>query len=52
MREDIPVIKKKTRIVCTLGPSTDTDEMVGKLMDAGIMASRRTGPVHSHTRIH
>ena len=40
MREDIPVLKKKTRIVCTLGPSTDTDEMVGKLMDAGMNVCR------------
>ena len=31
---------KKTRIVCTLGPSTDTDEMVGKLMDAGMNVCR------------
>ena len=34
------MIKKKTRIVCTLGPSTDTDEMVGKLMDAGMNVCR------------
>ena len=31
---------KKTRIVCTLGPSTDNDEMVGKLMDAGMNVCR------------
>ncbi|MBQ4608842.1 MAG: hypothetical protein IJB18_04590, partial [Clostridia bacterium] len=25
---------RKTKIVCTLGPASDSDEMVGKLMDA------------------
>ncbi|MBP3655656.1 MAG: pyruvate kinase [Clostridia bacterium] len=34
------MLKKKTRIVCTLGPSTDTDEMVSKLMDAGMNVCR------------
>ena len=34
------MMKKKTRIVCTLGPATDTDEMVGKLMDAGMNVCR------------
>ena len=31
---------RKTKIVCTLGPSSDTDEMVGKLMDAGMNVCR------------
>ncbi|MBP3428294.1 MAG: pyruvate kinase [Clostridia bacterium] len=34
------MLKKKTRIVCTLGPATDTDEMVSKLMDAGMNVCR------------
>ena len=31
---------RKTKIVCTLGPSTDTDEMVSRLMDAGMNVCR------------
>ena len=34
------MLKKKTRIVCTLGPATDTDEMVSNLMDAGMNVCR------------
>ena len=34
------MLKKKTRIVCTLGPATDSDEMVSKLMDAGMNVCR------------
>ncbi len=34
------MINKKTKIVCTLGPSSDNDEMVGKLMDAGMNVCR------------
>ena len=37
--EDIPVLRK-TKIVCTLGPSSDSDEMVSKLMDAGMNVCR------------
>ena len=33
-------MNKKTRIVCTLGPASDTEEMVGKLMDAGMNVCR------------
>ena len=32
---------RKTKIVCTLGPSTDTDEMVSRLMDAGMVRISR-----------
>ena len=31
---------RKTKIVCTLGPASDNDEMVGKLMDAGMNVCR------------
>ena len=31
---------RKTKIVCTLGPASDSDEMVGKLMDAGMNVCR------------
>ena len=31
---------RKTKIVCTLGPSTDSEEMVSKLMDAGMNVCR------------
>jgi pyruvate kinase len=27
---------RKTKIVATLGPATDSAEMIGKLMDAGV----------------
>lgn len=26
---------RKTKIVCTLGPASDSEEMISKLMDAG-----------------
>ena len=27
---------RKTKIVCTLGPASDSVEMIGRLMDAGM----------------
>ena len=39
LRRKIPVLRK-TKIVCTLGPASDSDEMVGKLMDAGMNVCR------------
>lgn len=33
-------MSRKTRIVCTLGPASDSEEMIGKLMDAGMNVCR------------
>ncbi|KAI7725499.1 hypothetical protein M8C21_007041 [Ambrosia artemisiifolia] len=35
-----PVVKRKTKIVCTIGPSTDTKEMIWKLAEAGMNVAR------------
>lgn len=29
---------RKTKIICTLGPSVESEEMIGKLIDAGMNA--------------
>jgi hypothetical protein len=34
------VMKRKTKIICTLGPSVDNEVMIGKLIDAGMNVSR------------
>ncbi len=31
---------RKTKIVCTIGPATDSEEMIGRLMDAGMNVCR------------
>ena len=28
-------MSRKTKLICTLGPATESEEMIGKLMDAG-----------------
>lgn len=33
-------MKRKTKIICTLGPSVDNKEMIGKLIDAGMNVAR------------
>ena len=33
-------MKRKTKIVCTIGPSTDTKEMIWKLAEAGMNVAR------------
>lgn len=33
-------MKRKTKIICTLGPSVDNEVMIGKLIDAGMNVSR------------
>ncbi|KAI3735365.1 hypothetical protein L6452_14861 [Arctium lappa] len=35
-----PVVKRKTKIVCTIGPSTNTKEMIWKLAEAGMNVAR------------
>ncbi|CAK8532937.1 unnamed protein product [Lathyrus sativus] len=35
-----PTVKRKTKIVCTIGPSTDTKEMIWKLAEAGMNVAR------------
>ena len=31
---------KKTKIVCTIGPKTESEEMLGKMLDAGMNVMR------------
>ena len=31
---------RKTKIVCTIGPATDSEEMISRLMDAGMNVCR------------
>ncbi len=33
-------MKRKTKIVCTIGPATDSEEMIGKIIDAGMNVAR------------
>lgn len=33
-------MKRKTKIICTIGPATDTPEMIGKIIDAGMNVGR------------
>jgi len=33
-------MKRKTKIVCTIGPAIDTPEMIGKMIDAGMNVAR------------
>ncbi|PKK98325.1 MAG: pyruvate kinase [Tenericutes bacterium HGW-Tenericutes-2] len=33
-------MKRKTKIICTVGPSIDNDEMIGKMIDAGMNVAR------------
>ncbi|KAI3906597.1 hypothetical protein MKW98_009505 [Papaver atlanticum] len=35
-----PAVKRKTKIVCTIGPSTDTREMIWKLAEASANVTR------------
>lgn len=33
---------KKTKIVCTIGPKTESEEMLAKMLDAGMNVMRLT----------
>lgn len=35
-----PTVRRKTKIVCTIGPSTNTKEMIWKLAEAGMNVAR------------
>ncbi|XP_042058662.1 plastidial pyruvate kinase 2-like [Salvia splendens] len=35
-----PMVRRKTKIVCTIGPSTETKEMIWKLAEAGMNVAR------------
>lgn len=36
----MPMVRRKTKIVCTIGPSTNTREMIWKLAEAGMNVAR------------
>lgn len=44
-----PVVGRKTKIVCTIGPSTDTREMIWKLAEAGMNVARMNMSHGDHT---
>ncbi|KAL6971979.1 putative protein kinase YGL059W [Sarracenia purpurea var. burkii] len=35
-----PIVRRKTKIVCTIGPSTDTREMIWKMAETGMNVAR------------
>lgn len=35
-----PTVRRKTKIVCTIGPSTNTREMIWKLAESGMNVAR------------
>lgn len=49
-----PTVRRKTKIVCTIGPSTDTREMIWKLAEAGMNVARMNmshGDHSSHQKV-
>ncbi|XP_047327129.1 plastidial pyruvate kinase 2 [Impatiens glandulifera] len=49
-----PTVRRKTKIVCTIGPSTDTKEMIWKLAEAGMNVARMNmshGDHASHQKV-
>ncbi|CAL5209428.1 unnamed protein product [Lathyrus oleraceus] len=49
-----PIVRRKTKIVCTIGPSTNTKEMIWKLAEAGMNVARMNmshGDHASHKKV-
>lgn len=49
-----PTVRRKTKIVCTVGPSTNTREMIWKLAEAGMNVARMNmshGDHASHKKV-
>jgi len=49
-----PTVRRKTKIVCTIGPSTNTREMIWKLAEAGMNVARMNmshGDHASHQKV-
>ncbi|EYU25178.1 hypothetical protein MIMGU_mgv1a0179682mg, partial [Erythranthe guttata] len=49
-----PTARRKTKIVCTIGPSTDTKEMIWKMAEAGMNVARLNmshGDHKSHQKV-
>ena len=49
-----PIVGRKTKIVCTIGPSTNTREMIWKLAEAGMNVARLNmshGDHSSHKKV-
>lgn len=49
-----PNVRRKTKIVCTIGPSTNTREMIWKLAEAGMNVARMNmshGDHASHQKV-
>ncbi|KAI9160475.1 hypothetical protein LWI28_008405 [Acer negundo] len=49
-----PTVRRKTKIVCTIGPSTNTKEMIWKLAEAGMNVARMNmshGDHASHQKV-
>jgi hypothetical protein len=49
-----PTVRRKTKIVCTIGPSTNTKEMIWKLAEAGMNVARMNmshGDHASHKKV-
>ncbi|VFQ67564.1 unnamed protein product [Cuscuta campestris] len=44
-----PIVRRKTKIVCTIGPSTNTKEMIWKLAEAGMNVARLNMSHGDHT---
>lgn len=49
-----PTVRRKTKVVCTIGPSTNTREMIWKLAEAGMNVARMNmshGDHASHKKV-